>query len=296
MLLKPATVHILSAFVDDGVGGNPAGVVLDAEKYSKQERQTIAAKVGLSETAFVSSSTVADYKLEFFTPTEQIPHCGHATIATFSFLAQKGLLKKTKSSKETVDGIRNIYLTDNLTFMEQTAPRYTVVGPQTPGVNTHLVMDSLFLNSANLPDNLFPIIANTGNNFLLIPLRNEETLAKIRPEFGSVERISKLLDLVGYYAFTTQGGGEHGDAVARMFGPAYGIPEESATGMAAGPLACYLHDVLGVKKQRYIIKQGQFMRPPSPSKIIVNLVVENEEITRLLVGGSATFLRAVTFG
>ncbi|WP_245823732.1 PhzF family phenazine biosynthesis protein [Photobacterium proteolyticum] len=46
------------------------------------------ASFGLSETAFVSQSDVADFKLAFFTPNRRIAHCGHATIATFSCLTQ----------------------------------------------------------------------------------------------------------------------------------------------------------------------------------------------------------------
>ena len=51
---------------------------------SNEQKILIAQKVGLSETAFFSKSTVTDFKLDFFTPTRQIAHCGHATIAAFS--------------------------------------------------------------------------------------------------------------------------------------------------------------------------------------------------------------------
>ena len=61
------TVHIINAFVDNSDGGNPAGVVLDADNLTDSQKLTIAKKVGLSETAFVSQSLQADYKLDFFT-------------------------------------------------------------------------------------------------------------------------------------------------------------------------------------------------------------------------------------
>ena len=81
------TVNVVNAFIDNGVGGNPAGVVLDADGLDRDTKQQIAAQAGLSETAFVSASDTAVFKLEFFTPTRQIAHCGHATVATFSYLA-----------------------------------------------------------------------------------------------------------------------------------------------------------------------------------------------------------------
>lgn len=76
-------VRIVNAFVDGEQGGNPAGVVLQADALDARQKQAIAAQVGLSETAFVSSSQSAAFKLEFFTPTRQIAHCGRATVATF---------------------------------------------------------------------------------------------------------------------------------------------------------------------------------------------------------------------
>ncbi|WP_217356900.1 PhzF family phenazine biosynthesis protein [Ruegeria sp. HKCCA4812] len=75
---KEVTVEIVHRFVDGGTGGNPAGVVLDADDLSAQDMQTVAARVGLSETAFVSRSETEGFKLDFFTPNRRIAHCGHA--------------------------------------------------------------------------------------------------------------------------------------------------------------------------------------------------------------------------
>lgn len=95
-------LHVVYAFECDGQGGNPAGVVLDADALTPEQKQAIAARTRLSETAFVSASHLADFKLEFFTPTRQIAHCGHATIATFSYLRQVGRLTEGETSKETI--------------------------------------------------------------------------------------------------------------------------------------------------------------------------------------------------
>jgi predicted PhzF superfamily epimerase YddE/YHI9 len=70
-----------------------------------------------------------------------------------------------------------------------------------------------------------------------------------------------------------------------MFAPRYGIKEESATGMAAGPLACVLYDIVGIKKHTFQIEQGKFMAPPSPSLISVDLTTSNGKITGLMAGG-----------
>ena len=106
--MKEVIIKIVYAFSISGVGGNPAGVVLNADNLSIEEKQRIAGYVGLSEIAFVSKSNQADFKLDFFTPTRQIAHCGHATIATFSYLKKKGFVIGDRSSKETIDGSREI--------------------------------------------------------------------------------------------------------------------------------------------------------------------------------------------
>ena len=76
-----------------------------------------------------------------------------------------------------------------------------------------------------------------------------------------------------------------------MFAPRYGILEEAGTGMAAGPLASYLYDVLQLKKTTFQIQQGKYMLPPSPSAITVQLQLENEKIAGLMAGGKGVVAR-----
>ncbi|KKO06026.1 hypothetical protein LCGC14_0070380 [marine sediment metagenome] len=165
--LKKVTVQILNAFTENDKGGNPAGVVLNADALSHENKLEIAKKVGLSETAFVSSSNTADFKLDFYTPTKQIAHCGHATIATFSYLKQMGLLKGKTSSKETIDGNRRIEIQGDLAFMEQLAPSYV-----DPSKEENEILKSLGLTKADLLPNAPIKVVNTGNSFLLIPVKN----------------------------------------------------------------------------------------------------------------------------
>lgn len=282
-------VHILNAFVDGDKGGNPAGVVLDADGLTNEEKLRIAARVGLSETAFVSASATADFKLDFFTPTRQIPHCGHATIATFSYLARLGKIKGIHSSKETIDGNREILLDGDLAFMEQKPPRYTGAGPDGGAMLASLALDERDI----LPHGPISVV-NTGNAFAIIPVRDQRVLEKIVPDFDAIHRISDRHDLIGYYVFCTQTGDPARDANSRMFAPRYGIPEEAGTGMAAGPLACYLFDVLGIKKEQFLIQQGWFMQPPSPSLIQVNLHLDHHgKITKVMAGGKGKEMRTL---
>lgn len=155
------------------------------------------------------------------------------------------------------------------------------------------VVSSLGLTQTQLLSGVDPFVLNTGNAFLLVPLSDERSVAKLIYDRRQVEAISDELDLIGYYVFstTTKVQGRH--AGARMFGPRFEIPEEAATGMAAGPLACFLHDHLGVKDQEIFIEQGWLMQPPSPSIIKVVLELADGKISRLMVGGTARVMSSL---
>lgn len=276
-------VQVINGFVDDGKGGNPAGVVYAADDLTEAQMQAVARRAGYSETVFVSASRVADFRFDFFTPTRRIAHCGHATIAAFAYMAEVGRIGAGRTSKETVDGPREVVIEDGMAFMEQTAPVYTPPGDE------WAVADALAaagLAQADLAPGYGPMAINNGNSFLVIPVKDTEVLGAMQPDMDQITAMSEALGLIGFYVFSeaTIVPGRH--ASARMFAPAYGIPEESATGMAAGPLACYLHDVMGVEGETLLIEQGHFMAAPAPSILTARLNVDDAgAITGLMVGG-----------
>ncbi len=122
---KIVDVYVTSAFSKNGEGGNRAGVVLSRSDFAHHQKMEIAKRLGYSETAFVSDSDKADFKLQYFTPTEEVPMCGHATIATFSILKLLNMLDKADCTIETGAGIINIHIKeDGLVLMEQNCPTY----------------------------------------------------------------------------------------------------------------------------------------------------------------------------
>ncbi|NVK31460.1 MAG: PhzF family phenazine biosynthesis protein [Gammaproteobacteria bacterium] len=278
-------VQIVNAFIDGAVGGNPAGVVVDANALTAPQKLMVAQQVGLSETAFVSTSSTATLKLEFFTPTRQIAHCGHATIATFSLLRQLGSIGEGLLSKETIDGSREILIEGEMAYMEQRAPKYTQIAAMSE--LGERVVGSLGLTQTQLLSGIDPFVVNTGNSFLLVPLPDERSVAELRPNLDLVESLSDELDLIGYYVFSPEAKIKNRHAGARMFAPRFGIPEEAGTGMAAGPLACFLYDYFRVNDRELLIEQGWLMHPPSPSVIKVVLELADGKICRLMAGGAA---------
>lgn len=284
-------VLVIRAFVTDGQGGNPAGVVLDADRLSDEAMQQVAARVGLSETAFASQSNVADVRLDFFTPTRRIPHCGHATIATFAHLAAVGRVSGPRSSKQTVDGIRRIRLDGDRAFMEQAPAEFS--GLTEAGVSEAQVWQALRL-PVPVPAGRPSEVVSTGNRFLVVEVDSDRELRGLQPDLEAVRNLSDRLDLVGFYVFTrhTRFSGRH--AGARMFAPRFGIDEEAATGMAAGPLAALLRRRSGVERSPVLIEQGYAMPRPSPSLLEVRLELADEEPHAVFVGGAARLERTVT--
>ncbi|RVU36492.1 PhzF family phenazine biosynthesis protein [Hwanghaeella grinnelliae] len=290
------TVQIVNAFVQDGQGGNPAGVLLDADGLSDDDMQTIAAGMGLSETAFVSKSATEGFKLDFFTPNRRIPHCGHATIAAFSLLLQNGRVGDGETSKETVDGPRKIVIKDGKPFMEQLAPRFA--DPEAwNSVTLADVLSSLSLTEDDLDPRAKPSRVDTGNGSLQIGVKSDALLRALSPDQDAIAKISAALDIVGFYVFTTDDAATPHDAAARMFAPHYGIPEEAATGMMAGALAGYLYERVGIRKPHFVIEQGGYMDPPSPSLLTVELDLLDGAIQGLMAGGSGKVMdrRTVQF-
>lgn len=294
-MMKTIPVQIVNGFVMGGIGGNPAGVVLDADELNETEMLGIAGKIGLSETAFVSASDTEGFKLDFFTPNRRIAHCGHATIATFSYLAELGRVSEGETSKETVDGPRKISIKNGAAYMEQMAPQYRMPGDWAKdGVTKTDILQSLGIAENDLDSSIDPILVNTGNSFIVVGVKDGATLSNLKPDFDLISAISDKLDLIGYYVFTTDSKATDKDATTRMFAPRYAIEEESATGMAAGPLASVLHDHLHIGKDTFVIEQGRFMEPASPSLITVNLSVENGEIQNLMAGGHGKVSRSLS--
>jgi len=111
-------VYVASAFCHNDLGGNKAGVVLFNEDLSDKDKKKIAKELGYAETAFINNSDKADYKIEYFTPAEEVPLCGHATIASFGVLKHLGKLAKKNYTIETKSGILGITIENDEIFME----------------------------------------------------------------------------------------------------------------------------------------------------------------------------------
>lgn len=272
-------VYVTSAFSKNNKGGNKAGVVLNTPNLSYEQKLEIAKKLGYSETAFVSDSDTADFKLQYFTPTEEVALCGHATIATFSTLKILNKLNKQNYTIETKAGILNIQIEeDGLIFMEQNCPTYFDV------LSPDIFVDCI---EKNFIDCDLPIqIVSTGLNDILLPINSREHLEAISPDFERMVELSKEKNVVGVHAFALMKEPNRA-AICRNFAPLYGIDEESATGTSNCALACYLFKYYE-KKSQYVFEQGYNMG--EISQIIVNIAYHEDVIDSVYVGGHGYLL------
>lgn len=267
-------IYIASGFCKNNGGGNRAGVVLEAGELSYERKQEIAKILGFSETVFFSESEKADFKLEYFTPTEEVPLCGHATIASFSMLREIKQLEKDNYTIETKSGILRIQIEeDGLVYMEQNCPTFDV--RLEPDVFTNCIEREVI--DGNLPIQ----IVSTGLRDIMLPIKSCDKLDNMKPNLEQMSKLSRENEVVGVHAFALSDEQEL-TAICRNFAPLYGIDEESATGTSNCALACYLFKYFK-KQEKYVFEQGVTMGVES--QILVKLEYHEDVIDTVFVGG-----------
>ncbi len=275
-------VYRLSSFAKTNGGGNPAGVVLKADNLREEDMKRIAAEVGYSETAFVMKSDIADYKVRFFTPNEEVDLCGHATIATFNLLREMVVITKDEYIQETKAGVLKLRVLDNEVYMEQNPPKF---GELVLNEDIEPCFDS---DEHYIESNLPIQVVSTGVREIFLPVKNLSLLQNLKPNNEFIVDISKKYNVTGIHAFTLdtiRGSSAH----TRNFAPIVGIVEESATGTANGALASYLYKYIPNNGTSFIMEQGYCMN--KPSEIKVELKVVGKEILEVYVGGNATIIK-----
>lgn len=271
------TVYVAGAFSKNSSGGNKAGVVFDDKSLTVFQKKSIAKELGYAETVFISESKIADFKFEYFTPKEEVDLCGHATIAAFVILKYLKLSLKKNYTIKTNSGIFEVKIKDEEIFMEQTKPAFG-----------ELLNINKFENCFDLTyisDN-YPIqIVSTGLKDILLPIKSEELLHRLTPNFEGIKELSSQLNVIGIHAYTLL---DDEIVMCRNFAPLYDINEEAATGTSNAALACYLYNRNILKKEKYLFEQGYTLN--SPSQIIVKLLTNTKKgIEKVYVGGTGYY-------
>lgn len=277
-------VKLVKAFTKDPGQGNPAGVVHNADSLSDSQMQEIAKTLGFSESAFVLKSDTANFRVRFFAIKQEVDFCGHATIATFHFLMEKRTINLSDKqsvivTQETKAGVLPVTcFADGKIMMTQGSPEFGEIEK-----DRLLIANLMGIKEEDLGETPIQTVSTVIPK-IIIPIKSLEVLRKIKPNLEDISQYCQEYSGKGFYLFTTETLDSDSDFATRYFNPLVGINEDPATGVAAGPLACYTdkHIFHGSKKQ-FVIEQGFDMG--ADSKIYVDITND------VMVGGYA-----VTYG
>jgi len=279
-------VCLVDAFTDEPLSGNVAGVLPEAEGLSTAQMHAIAAELGASETAFVGESTEADRRLRFFTPTQEVDLCGHATIASHALLAETGEIETGEHTVETAVGVLEVDCTDDGTvWMTQSTPSVEVVDVDDERLAAALGVDVATLRDvgADLP----VARATTGMPFLVVPINFLSSLGSVDPDAGAIESLAADYDVTGLYVFTFDTLAAASTLHARMFAPSAGVGEDPVTGTASGACGAYLEasGAFEDPPEEFVFEQGHFL--DRAGQVRVRLTTDDDGTKRVRVGGRA---------
>src|SRR3990172_3159255 len=241
--MKKVPFKHVNAFTAERFSGNPAGVVLDARGLSELRMQLIARELAMPETAFVLPPGVrgADIQIRWFSPTQEIPLCGHATIGAFHALAESGMAGMRQNGVfpfkvQTKSGLLKVIVekkaSGSIIEFYLPVPHFEVV-KSVPSA----IRNALGLKSTDFRKKLPSVRAN----YLYVPVKSLARLSSMKPDMEALAQACRTHRWIGVCVFTLQTKEQSSAFHSRFFAPAAGIPEDPVTGSANGPLGVYMH-------------------------------------------------------
>ncbi|MFI8191691.1 PhzF family phenazine biosynthesis isomerase [Streptomyces sp. NPDC085946] len=287
-------LYQVDAFTETPFSGNPAGVVLTADGLTTHQMQAVARELNNSETAFVlpADGTDHDIRVRFFTPTTEVPTCGHATVAAhFARAAEYGLPSGSLRQKTGTGLVQRVQLHcdgDRVRIgMHQGA---AVFGPELDGPRISRLLRALGTAPRALSDHGPVQIVSTGHAKVLVELRDRAAVDALRPDPAALTALSHDLDTNGFFVFTRTTGEEHLLTWSRMFAPAIGILEDPVTGNGHGPLGAYLLRYSATPapdgRLSFTGRQGAAMGRPGDVQVRVETAADGELLVSIC--GTAT--------
>lgn len=291
--MKQIKVYHVDAFTTEPFGGNPAGVVPEADGLTELQMQQIARELNLSETAFLvpSSHSQADYRVRFFTPAREIDFFGHATVASSWIL---GTLYGWADQSEEVRLETNIGVIPVKWMKEDHVLQAVIMTQASPKVaETDMTAGDLAsilgLHETDLDSSLPLRLAYTGNWHLIVPVKSRAAIDSAKPDLAALEALNRKQNAVTTHLYTWDSGLTGYDLYTRDFAPALGIPEDPVTGAANGALAGYLllEGLLPVC-EKYFLTIAQGHAAGRPGTLFVTIIgAQGNKKPIIQVGGSA---------
>ena len=230
-------IYQVDAFTDRLFSGNPAAVVPLEEWLPDETMLKIAAENNLSETALFVPAGEARWELRWFTPTIEVPLCGHATLATAFVLSQVlGETAKTLTFSTRMVGDLTVSRGDD-GWLVMRFPRRTRNGAA--------AIEPVAAALGRRPDEVVEF-ATPGDTSWLAVFADEADVMGLSPDFRAIAMLAPLNVIATAPGLSV-------DFVSRMFAPKAGIDEDPVTGSAHCSLVPYWADKLG--KTDFVARQ-----------------------------------------
>ncbi|HEY0504063.1 MAG TPA: PhzF family phenazine biosynthesis isomerase [Lysobacter sp.] len=285
-------LYRIDAFTTRRGEGNPAGVVTNAEGLDAARMQAIAHRLGYSETAFVLPPSGDDHDLHirYFTPTVEVPVCGHATVGAHFALALEGAAPGLRRQL-TGAGVQQVETLqrdgETLVRMRQNPPVFAE--PLAPPLVRELAA-TLGIGEDDL-DPRGPVqFVDTGHGKLMIPIRSRARLRALQPDMVRLASLNERAGTRGYFVFTLDTReGDDAHTHGRMFAPGIGVDEDPVTGNANGPLGAYLvrHGLIAADGPRVRFRARQQTGTGRGGFIDVDVDVSGGEPVAVTIEGRA---------
>jgi trans-2,3-dihydro-3-hydroxyanthranilate isomerase len=293
--MKKLHYYLADVFTDEVFGGNQLAVFPEGHLVPPHLMQQIAKELNLSETTFVLPPAKAgnDIKLRIFTPGRELPMAGHPTLGTAHVLLLQGYLQPQSRQLVFEEGVGDIRVDyegnagqPGLITMGQPLP---VFGPTVTDVQ--VLADLLTLDAEDVDTRAPAQVVSCGVPYLLVPLKSLDAVRRAKLRTDVLEEKLNHPQMESVFLFSAETETAAGTVHGRMFAPAFGIPEDPATGSACGPLGCYLVKyglVPAGPESRIVCEQGFEMG--RPSILFITIGQAEGQISSVKVGGHSVLV------
>lgn len=279
--MREIDYELCDVFTERPLAGNALAVFTAADQLDGATMQALARETNLSESAFVlrPANTEADAAVRIFTPTMELPFAGHPTLGTAFVLAARGDRRTIKL--ETGRGLITVRMND-----EPGRPRFGWMTQPLPRIEryaqTTTLLSALGVSESKLPVDLY----DNGPHYVYVELETPDAVAALRPDMSRLAALGST----AFSVFARQGARWK----CRVFAPGEGIPEDPATGAAAGPLAVHLsrYDRIAFGDE-IVIEQGREIG--RPSTLYACARGGPDDLRSVEVGGSTVIVGRGTF-
>lgn len=266
---------VVDVFTDRALAGNPLAVFTDAREIDAETMQALALEIGFSETAFVLPAEAGGtVRVRIFTPVTEMRFAGHPILGTAWVLAAP--LQRAVVEIETGSGIVPVTIERDssgaIVFGRMVQPVPTVE----PYDRADELLAALGVSSSLLPVERY----DNGPLHTFVVLESREAVAALEPDMAALRRLEVNASCIA---------GEGTSWKSRMFAPGLGVPEDPATGSAAGPLVCHLcrHGLVEWGAEVEIAQGAEIGRP---STLFARAEGGPSGVEQVEVGGSAVIV------